>query len=653
MDRETQQPKESEKALQMLSSGDLSGLVSMRPVIRDSWMRCRSYGLARAVPVAAKESIDIEPTRNEPARNHLMTMAEKIVCRTFEMAGMRDVGVALLDEKANLVVFCSSPQVKKQFEWMNLKQGSNWSERSIGTGKGTALVTGQLLRINPGEYYCFDDLRWYTEASPIYDQSSQRLRGILSVTWSESIRASTAIRLIRWGKENIEQAFREVSATDRLHLLDHYCQYETRFPLEALMAIDADGVILAVNSAMIRLSRQSISNLINHHVSSVLAGEIADSEGGADTGEMSLTHAGNTPVRVNVLNIKRQGLPVGRILLMQIPTTPKVRTSYVTADNPGWQANYTFDSLAGNTKAFREVVQKAQAAALTDLPILLNGESGTGKELMAQAIHNASRRANGPFVPVNCGAVTDELIGAELFGYEEGAFTGAARGGKRGKIQTAHGGTLFLDEVSSMPLKMQVSLLRILEDPVVVPIGGTRARGVDVRVIAATNEDPAEAIRQGKLRSDLYYRISVITIDVPPLRRRPEDVGVLAENILREARLNLKITPEALAILETYPWLGNVRELRNVILQAAMTARASEILPADLPSVIYSSRETLPETQLTNVERSTILRTLDEASGKLSLAASRLGIHRSTLYRKLRRYDMCTDKMPSHDKGPV
>jgi transcriptional regulator with PAS, ATPase and Fis domain len=288
----------------------------------------------------------------------------------------------------------------------------------------------------------------------------------------------------------------------------------------------------------------------------------------------------------------------------------------------------------------------ARRAARQDFSILLLGESGTGKDLFAQAIHNASPRSHGPFVPVNCGAASDDLLAAELFGYVAGAFTGAVKGGRVGKLELAHGGTLFLDEVEAMSPKMQVSLLRVLEEGRLTRLGAEQPTPFKVRVIAASNEDLKNAVAQKRFRLDLYHRLSVFPLTLPPLRERLDDLPELVAHFLRQLGFReQRLSPEILPLLCRYSWPGNVRELRNVLLRAVHAATGPHLTPAELPDEIVRMEETKGQTAsvsgaLRESELTLIRQALAEANGNLAQAAARLGIHRVTLYRKLKRYKL-------------
>jgi transcriptional regulator with PAS, ATPase and Fis domain len=306
----------------------------------------------------------------------------------------------------------------------------------------------------------------------------------------------------------------------------------------------------------------------------------------------------------------------------------------------GKQSYYTFGSIIGRNPRFLRVVDMAKKIADSPSTILISGESGTGKEIFAQAIHNASSRRAEPFVAINCGALPRTLIESELFGYAEGAFTGAQRGGRSGKFELADGGTLFLDEIGEMPLDMQSNLLRVLEEGQLYRVGGNKVIEVDVRIIAATNKDLKFEVEQGNFRRDLYYRLNVLPLCLPLLRERKDDIPLLVDYFIRTkaAKLNkspLQPSEEVLGKLQSHQWPGNIRELENVIesmLNAPDSMSMSGLASSD--SLIAVS-ETCEIQTLEEVELRHIQKVLALYEGNISLAAKALGIGRNTLYRKL------------------
>ncbi|MBF7082288.1 sigma 54-interacting transcriptional regulator [Desulfallas sp. Bu1-1] len=313
-----------------------------------------------------------------------------------------------------------------------------------------------------------------------------------------------------------------------------------------------------------------------------------------------------------------------------------------------------FNDIIGESKAILEVKAKAAKIARSNSTVLIVGESGTGKEVFARAIHTASAHSHKPFVPINCGAIPEHLLESELFGYEEGAFTGARRGGKPGKFELANGGTIFLDEIGNMSLYLQAKLLRVLQERQIERVGGTQVIPVDIRVIAATNNDLQDMVRRGRFREDLYYRLSVIPLVIPPLRERREDIPRLLDHYMRRFSrlLGKKIegfSKEALELCLEYPWPGNIRELINAVEYAINLEEGPRILPESLPPRLRDEKEkkrslpvnTVEIKPLEQLEKEVISRALElygwTDEGKMRAAAA-LGISRATIYRKINKY---------------
>ncbi|MDR6924055.1 sigma 54-interacting transcriptional regulator [Pseudomonas sp. BE134] len=313
------------------------------------------------------------------------------------------------------------------------------------------------------------------------------------------------------------------------------------------------------------------------------------------------------------------------------------------------QTKYNFAHFIGTSAASLEVKRRARRSASAESPVLLLGETGTGKELLAQAIHSASPRAHKAFVSINSAAIPESLLEAEFFGTAPGAFTGADRKGRAGKLQIAQGGTLFLDEIGDMPLPLQSKLLRVLQEKEFEPVGSNEVIQSDVRVIAATSTDLAAAIKRGEFRADLYYRLNVLPIHVPPLRDRLDDLPALSEAILEELRSQHELNPEALELLGQHAWPGNIRELRNVLERAALLSDDLVLDAAEIRAAIGTftaveraaplaiepvAHETFSAARV-RFDRQLIESTLAQCGGKVVEAAARLGLGRSTLYKKM------------------
>jgi DNA-binding NtrC family response regulator len=315
---------------------------------------------------------------------------------------------------------------------------------------------------------------------------------------------------------------------------------------------------------------------------------------------------------------------------------------------------FLFEGVIGKSAAMAEVIEQARMVAATKASALIEGESGTGKELIARAIHFNSNRAAKPFVPIHCAAIPETLMESELFGHEQGAFTGAHQR-RVGKFESADGGTVFLDELAEIPLSIQVKLLRVLEQREVTRVGSTKTLPIDIRLVAATNKNLDEQVKTGKFREDLFYRLNVVRLLIPPLRERPEDIPALANSFLRELsrenkRPEIHLTDAAMSALARHPWYGNVRELRNVTEQIVVFDKSDTVDVKDLPRSLEimgdwedesdkgESESPKPgmEVSLADLEREHIIRTLEKMKGNRTSAAKQLGISRRTLQRKLK-----------------
>ncbi|MDQ7092303.1 sigma 54-interacting transcriptional regulator [Desulfosporosinus sp. PR] len=317
------------------------------------------------------------------------------------------------------------------------------------------------------------------------------------------------------------------------------------------------------------------------------------------------------------------------------------------------RATYTFDDIIGEGPKITATLRLAQRAARTTSNVLITGESGTGKELFAHAIHNGSMRCHGPFIKVNCAAIPEQLLESELFGYAEGAFTGARKGGKPGKFELANHGTIFLDEIGDMSFSMQAKILRVIQEQEIERVGGTQPCQIDVRIIAATNRNLYDMVQEGTFRDDLFYRLNVMVVDLPALRKRPEDIELLANFLLMKLNQKLKtsvegITREAMQILQNYAWPGNVRELESLLERTMNVVEEAFIYPEHLPVQLRQSEAFQYSFQakqegeqrkidvfLHSAERDLLLDVLRRTKGNKAQAAKMLGIHRSLLYKKL------------------
>jgi len=442
---------------------------------------------------------------------------------------------------------------------------------------------------------------------------------------------------------------------------------------DGLIVLDKEGRVSQSNVAAQRITGYADEAIIGIHILDLFSGKAPYTMKLLETGEAYK----DREMIIDGVRGKIHGTASGeprvdennQITGATIIIRPIARVQELVNKISGAQASFTFDSIMGEDINLKNAIRLARIASANDSTVLLQAASGTGKEVFAQAIHNGSSRKNGPFVAINCAAIPRELVGSELFGYVEGAFTGARRGGRPGKFELANKGTLFLDEIGDMPLEQQVVLLRAIQEKAILRVGGDSQINVDVRIIAASNQDLMELIRIGRFRDDLYYRLNVVNISIPALKERRDDIRHLFEYFIKEMspRFNKRITGIEEAVikcLQTYDWPGNIRELQNVVERTLLIAEDGYITLDCLPREVVGSSDTnsrdslaadyrdftaltsAPSTrnarklQAGEQEKEKIVRTLDKCGGNVCKTADELGISRNTLYRKMRSYDI-------------
>ena len=438
---------------------------------------------------------------------------------------------------------------------------------------------------------------------------------------------------------------------------------------EWMLVVDAKGIITMISEGYAEFNGTTVAEAVGRHVTEVVENtrmHIVVKTGVAEMGESQTIRGREVIVnRIPLKDGERVVGAYGRVVFKDVADLRQLaaklnllesKVKYYEEELTHLRgARYTFASIIGRGRAIGSAKEEALKASRTESTVLLRGETGTGKELFAHAIHASGPRAAGPFIKVNCAAVPAELLESELFGYEEGAFTGAKRGGKPGKFELANGGTLFLDEIGDMPLPMQAKLLRVLQEKEVDRVGAAAPRLVDIRIIAATARNIEELVGEGKFRADLYYRVNVIPIRIPPLRERPEDIPDIAQQVLATLATEAgeparRLSPEAQAVLSAYGWPGNVRELRNVLERALAMSRGDLVLREHLPAHLLrasggTARKVVPGSLASakaEVEKVAILEALEAAGGNKSRAAGLLRIHRVKLYEKMKRYGIPT-----------
>jgi sigma-54 dependent transcriptional regulator, acetoin dehydrogenase operon transcriptional activator AcoR len=632
---------------------------SVAPWVRDSWVRSRTAG----VPIElARAPVGLEGDRLVTAREHTDWLGFASDAVRSLLSDLADDGhvLTLFDATGRMLASEGDPGARERLAEINFAPGGLWQESAVGTnGPGTALAAGKPVHVVGAEHYCEAWRPWHCAAAPIRDPASGEVCGVLDITGGWQHADPRLLNLVRALAVSVERAMAARHLERRCRILTAFSDIVARYPSDIVIAVDRHGTVVAASPSAPPDFRPAQGT--SAPIRTALAALVAGAEEGSQRSARGLLGPQDESTAV-VYPVTEGGTPVGAALLLR-------RSSHVGAhsrDRARRPTRYSFLDLMGQSSALAEASRIGGIAAANTLPVLLLGESGVGKELFAQSIHSASERRDCPFVAVNCGALPKELIESELFGYAGGAYSGARKEGSAGKFEAANGGTLFLDEIGELPATAQTALLRALQEGEITRVGEAHSRPVDVRIIAATNRDLGIALDEGRLRADLYYRLAVLTIELPPLRERREDIPTLAQHFLDRAatqvhRQGLTISPEAMAALQAYAWPGNVRELQNVISRAAALAPGSRITPGDLPPTIRGSGTAerfvsrslecggattaaagagvAPFAEPVESSRARLLEIIASA-GTMSRAAEALGITRSTLYRRLQRFGL-------------
>lgn len=579
--------------------------------------------------------------------------------------------VVLTDEQGYIIEMFGDNDTLNNPMTSDFFLGANWREDEAGTNAiGTALVLQKPIQVSGSEHYYQKHHCLTCSAAPIFDAQG-RLTAVLDMSGASYMSHLHTLGMVVAAAESITALFtiqwtnRQLAITnDRLTNI-----FDTM--TEGVILIDQCGKVKQMNPAAQKLFNLTEAEVREISSESLFGVRIAvvkrmlcEKEAYEDIELM-------VDIKRSTVHCLMSGRPLtdeqsrvvgGVIILSSITHVQNLVNRF-----GGYYASLQFSDIVAESDEMKEAVRVAALAATTYSNILLHGECGTGKEIFAQAIHNKSRKSNGPFLALNCGAIPRELIGSELFGYAEGAFTGAKRGGKPGKFELAAGGTLFLDEIGDMPLEQQVALLRVLQEKKVTRLGSDKVIPVDVRIICATNKNLLQAVERGAFRQDLYYRLNVISISLPPLRTRVKDIYLLFKHFLdkmgKERGYQYIVEHEVIPYLERYSWPGNVRELQNLVERVATLSESMRITVEQLPPEILSpvildnkpllkgcavGQTVFPQKalssniqeqwrqQMVETERQRILMALNKYNGNVSSVAKELGISRNTLYRKMK-----------------
>lgn len=572
--------------------------------------------------------------------------------------------IALTDEQGVVLLIFGDEEVVDEAKKIKITVGSLMSEDNVGTNAmGTAINENKAVQVTADEHYISAYQSLTCSAAPIHDFRGELL-GTLNLTGkSDNVHPHT-LGLVVSAVNAIESEMRNDVIHKRIEEAYDYVYSVINTISSGIISTDISGNIKRINDAACKMLQTPKELLMQKEIVDLLPewkqirGKIINGTFGRDV-EISLK-VNNRPEKfnINAYPLKKSDDELYGLLITfkEIGAIFNLVNKYT-----GMQAYYTFDDIIGSSKEIRWLKEYTKSVSDSPSTILITGESGTGKEVLAQSIHNASSRAHQGFVAINCGAIPPSLIESELFGYDEGAFTGARKGGKAGKFELANKGTLFLDEIGEMPVDMQVRILRVLQEGVITRVGGDKVIPVNVRIIAATNKNLKEEIEKGTFRLDLFYRLSVIPIVLPSLRERAEDIPELIAFFLKmkAEKLNksaIELPADVIRKATLYDWPGNIRELENFVEKAVnlnghivfeehiegMRVQAKPITTTSIPEKPMMVARPKTVVPIEELEKQAIVEAIELCDKNMSKVAQGLKISRNTLYLKIKKYNITT-----------
>ena len=625
-------------------TGSVEHLDHLPAHVVSSWQRSRECGVDPSLREIPSASV---PETLVGSRKELVDATERTLKWLTHEIETSSILILLTDHNGTIIHRGGNRAMLRLADTINVVPGAAAAEHIGGTnGCGSALVLQDVMPLDLYEHYCEGFFEWSDVGVPLIHPTTNELLGVIDlVRWKQPLTPELAL-LSKATARNIQSALFERERQVHDALREEFSR-RARNQREAVLAVDGNGLIVTANDACARWLNKDVDQLRSRAISDFrqlgadLSMALKRSSQDREAKEIVLESSGRNAL---INPVQFAGEPGGAFI-----TLPQLAVSRRKMPSRRWNSRYLFDDIVGEDPGFLNVIEQAKKAAATELQILLYGETGSGKELVAHAIHNASPRASGPFVTVNCGAIPDELIASELFGYEKGSFTGASTTGKLGRFALANGGTIFLDEITETSFAFQVALLRVLQDAEIIPLGAEHPVPVDVRVIAATNRDIDELLAQQKFRSDLYYRLAGVSLGIPALRERTGDIEPLANHFLQKNNRNMKLDNMVISALHQYAWPGNIRELAMVLESSALMAASETIVLTDLPKRITQAFHHPDATKTNSVARSDNLiereydplcLAIETYHGNVKQIAEALGLARSSLYRRVKKFGL-------------
>lgn len=616
----------------------------MDPAIARSWLRCQQAGLdPTAIPSPSRYRVE-ELDHQRQNCFDVIAIARPLLEDIYQFSGGSKMIVFLTDHNLHIIEMLGDPNLSGVLSEMGIGEGTSLSEESVGTNAAAlALAEGGPAQVVGPEHF-FGVWHFITDtAVPIYAPEGE-IKGTIGVITLERYSQPYTLGLVMAISRAIENQFQADAAFAQAHHHLAALNASLQAMRQGLIILDLKGRVAHINASAGEILSISPRTATGRPLSSLvqIPPELKESltqRSPMNGKEVTFLQGSERRPAVVSVDILKEGLnPTGFVLVMnRVDEARELARSIM-----GAKAHFTLDDIAGWSPRMQQVIRYARAIARCDAPVLLLGEAGTGKDLFAQAIHNASHYAKGPFVAVDCASIPRELIAYELFGREKD--TGVIQ---PGKFELAHGGTMFLQNIENLPLNFQAALLGVMDFKQIIRLGGTTPIPVKVRIIAASNVDLQEEVRQKRFREDLFYRLRALTLTIPPLRERGKDITLLATHIVeqhaRRQGRQILITRRALAALESYRWPGNVRELEDVLEWAVQMVEGNELDIPHLPEAVRRAPggtrdESVPT--LREMERQAILRAGLACQGNVTEMARVLGMGRTTLWRKMRSFGL-------------
>lgn len=648
---------------QSFISGGETGTLEVGDIILRSWSRCIEAGVSPwgLEPHSCLKGGELRDQLR--ARLNLLNIARPFMTDLYKIVRGTGFVVVLANESGSILEFYGDAEGLRIPLTRDFFVGASWHEHVAGTNAiGTAIEEQGPVQVTGAEHFREKHHGLTCSAAPIFDPIGN-LIGVINISgaWESAHKHTLGI---------VVAAAKAISAHLRISRKNHQLAVANKklvnffnMVSDGVLILDQYGNLVELNPAAERIFQKKRSELTGlpfpallHRGSDYSTGSRAYSWYSSRSETELTVETATTPCRclatTEPIVDEQENFDGSFITLRPVKEMQNLVNRY-----SGYSASLQFSDIIARSPEMKEALELARLSAGSLSNVLLQGESGTGKEIFAQAIHNLSSCSSAPFIPLNCGAIPRELVGSELFGYEDGAFTGAKKGGKPGKFELASGGTLFLDEIGDMPLEQQAVLLRVIQEKMMTRIGGLKVIPVDARLICATHKNLLEKVHNGTFRQDLYYRLNVMSITIPPLRDRKDDIEPLfshfIEKLCRDRGATLEVDRNIMHYLYSYQWPGNVRELQNVVERAANLAINGTVGMSQLPSEIIRPAARTPEPviaaslsvnrdqrrkQKMEQEKHQLLHLLDITNGNISKVARELGVSRKTVYSRMSRY---------------